>query len=435
MITINGSKGRYFLASFVNIKGDETITLDESVLALNELEYLITGWSSNLINISPTDVDKIKNRILSTSEMTPDLYIPISEKGDSLGVATLDSSGKVPTSQLPSMSSGGEVSSVNGQTGTVNLSANDVGAATSEQGAKADSALQPSDVSTAGKTGNYNDLTNKPTIPVLPTLATVATSGSYTDLSNKPDLTLKQDSLPTNGTAGQFLAHDMTFKTPSGGDGLNELPNNSSSKGIGGMGFEIGSPISGSIYDNSKLPYYDAHISDTGSPITVPLFFKETVTISAIGLGIVEGGGGWVSLGIYSSHPVHGYPYQRLWTEENCISAGSVGVRLTTLDFTLEKNNVYWVQITGSYTRLQGLNTTFGAYCIGASTKTGVNPFSESVENRCHQITSPGSQFAHLKPYFNYTGSSALGSAESPLDKEGFKNGSRGIPRIFVQVA
>ena len=61
--------------------------------------------------------------------------------------------------------------------------------------------------------GNYNDLTNKPTIPTVPTnvsafnndagylvssdisgkansadLATVATSGDYTDLSNKPTI-------------------------------------------------------------------------------------------------------------------------------------------------------------------------------------------------------------------------------------------------------
>ena len=254
-------------------------------------------------------------------------------------------------------------------------------------------------------------------------LSTVATTGDYDDLINKPSLVTPI----VNG----FMSSADKIKL----DGLNELPNNSSSSSsIGGMGFEIGSPISGSIYDNSKGPYYDTHLSDTGSPITVPLFFKETVTISAIGLGIGEGSGGWLSLGIYSSHPAHGYPYQRLWTKENCISAGSVGVRLTTLDFTLEKNNVYWVQITGSYTRLQGLNTTFGSYCIGASTKTGVNPFTDSVENRCHQITSPGSQFSHLKPYFNYTGYGS-GTSEQPLDKEGFKNGSRGIPRIFVQVA
>lgn len=135
----------------------------------------------------------------------------------------------------------GSVSSVNGQTGAVNLSASDVGAATSEQGAKADSALQLSDVSTAGKTGSYNDLTNKPSITgtLLAGLTTVAASAiTATDsiigalaklqasIDTKADaantlllLNNKQNKLPTDGTAGQFLAHDMTFKTPSGGGG------------------------------------------------------------------------------------------------------------------------------------------------------------------------------------------------------------------------
>jgi hypothetical protein len=35
---------------------------------------------------------------------------------------------------------------------------------------------------------SYLDLTDKPTIPVVPTLAAVATSGSYTDLLNKPTI-------------------------------------------------------------------------------------------------------------------------------------------------------------------------------------------------------------------------------------------------------
>ena len=97
-----------------------------------------------------------------------------------------------------------------------------IGAATMAQGTKADTALQSADVAPVALSGSYNDLTNKPTIPVLPTLATVATSGSYTDLTNKPDLTLKQNSLPTTGTAGQFLAHDLTFKTPASGSTVNE---------------------------------------------------------------------------------------------------------------------------------------------------------------------------------------------------------------------
>jgi len=41
-------------------------------------------------------------------------------------------------------------------------------------------------LSTVAASGDYNDLSNKPTIPTVPALATVATSGSYSDLSDKP---------------------------------------------------------------------------------------------------------------------------------------------------------------------------------------------------------------------------------------------------------
>jgi hypothetical protein len=53
-------------------------------------------------------------------------YLAASARGANNGVASLDSGGKVPTSQLPA--SGGAVSSVNGQTGTVELVAADVNA-------------------------------------------------------------------------------------------------------------------------------------------------------------------------------------------------------------------------------------------------------------------------------------------------------------------
>ena len=79
------------------------------------------------------------------------------------------------------------------------------GATTTNIG-KAETAVQPSDLSTVATTGDYGDLLNKPTIPAAqvnadwnansgvaqilnkPTLATVATSGSYNDLSNKPTI-------------------------------------------------------------------------------------------------------------------------------------------------------------------------------------------------------------------------------------------------------
>lgn len=77
--------------------------------------------------------------------------------------------------------------------------------------------------------GNYNDLTNKPTIPAAqvnsdwnatsglarilnkPTLATVATSGSYNDLSNKP--TIPTNYLPLSGGT---MTGDITLKDLNG---------------------------------------------------------------------------------------------------------------------------------------------------------------------------------------------------------------------------
>ena len=63
---------------------------------------------------------------------------------------------------------GGAVDSVNGQTGVVVLDAADVGAATTAQGALADSAVQPGDLATVATSGSYGDLTGTPTIPTVP---------------------------------------------------------------------------------------------------------------------------------------------------------------------------------------------------------------------------------------------------------------------------
>ena len=66
-------------------------------------------------------------------------------------------------------------------------------------------------LSTVATSGSYNDLSNKPTIPsayshpsthpasMITGLATVATSGSYNDLSNKPTIPTVPSSLPANG--------------------------------------------------------------------------------------------------------------------------------------------------------------------------------------------------------------------------------------------
>ena len=65
---------------------------------------------------------------------------------------------------------------------------NDSGFITSSDLPDTSGFVESSDLATVATTGDYDDLTNKPTIPVLPTLATVATSGSYNDLSDKPTI-------------------------------------------------------------------------------------------------------------------------------------------------------------------------------------------------------------------------------------------------------
>ncbi|OHV12110.1 hypothetical protein [Kushneria phosphatilytica] len=68
--------------------------------------------------------------------------------------------------------------------------------ATSEQGAKADSAVQSDSLETVATSGLYADLKNKPVLfsgsysdlTDKPDFSTIATSGSYSDLSDKPDL-------------------------------------------------------------------------------------------------------------------------------------------------------------------------------------------------------------------------------------------------------
>lgn len=109
--------------------------------------------------------------------------------------------------------------------------------ATAAQGAKADTAIQSADLATVATSGDYDDLTDKPTLGTAAAedvgyfataaqgtladsavqpgdLATVATTGSYNDLSNKPTVPTNLDSLTdvviTSATNGQGLQFNGT---------------------------------------------------------------------------------------------------------------------------------------------------------------------------------------------------------------------------------
>lgn len=86
---------------------------------------------------------------------------------------------------LPTSNSG--VDSVNGQTGAVVLDAADVGAATSAQGALADTAVQPGDLAAVATSGSYADLTGSPdyiTFDTTPETTPTAAGSLFWDKAN-----------------------------------------------------------------------------------------------------------------------------------------------------------------------------------------------------------------------------------------------------------
>ena len=109
---------------------------------------------------------------------------------------------------------GGAVDSVNGKTGAVVLSASDVGAATSAQGAKADTAVQPGDLATVATSGAYGDLSGTPTIPSSPGDVGAAPA-VHTHTAG--------DVNSTGASAGEVLTADgsggAAWAEPSGGGG------------------------------------------------------------------------------------------------------------------------------------------------------------------------------------------------------------------------
>lgn len=88
--------------------------------------------------------------------------ITVTDNGD---VAAVANGGSASIVVSDGTSSGaGAVTSVNGHVGVVVLDAADVGAATTAQGAEADTAVQPGDLATVATTGAYSDLTGTPTL-------------------------------------------------------------------------------------------------------------------------------------------------------------------------------------------------------------------------------------------------------------------------------
>jgi hypothetical protein len=106
--------------------------------------------------------------------------------------------------------------------------------------------------------GSYADLTNKPNIPTLPSLATVATSGSYADLTNKPTIPAEvsltgyaTESYVTTAISGISIPSLTGYATETYvGDAIGAIPPPSLSN-IEGLSFQRGVAVAEFSSDDS----------------------------------------------------------------------------------------------------------------------------------------------------------------------------------------
>lgn len=113
--------------------------------------------------------------------------------------------------------------------------------ATSAQGTKADTAVQPSDLATVATTGDYSDLTNKPTIPAAQVNSDWNANSGVAQILNKPTLgTMASESAndytPTSGlatvaTSGAYSDLTGTPTIPAVGDGTITITQGGVTKG------------------------------------------------------------------------------------------------------------------------------------------------------------------------------------------------------------
>ena len=166
-----------------------SIHLDNTALG----QLVIKGPASGVVNLVIPDMTGLANKLLALNSSGEFVFNDI-PTAYVLPVATDTVLGGVKQGTGITIAADGTISAtgtagvtlVNGKTGEVTLTADDI-----------------TGISTVGKTGAYSDLTGAPTLAAVatsgaysdltgtPNLATVATSGSYNDLTDKPaDYTL-----------------------------------------------------------------------------------------------------------------------------------------------------------------------------------------------------------------------------------------------------
>lgn len=216
---------------------------------------------------------------------------------------------------------GGAVDSVNGQTGAVVLSASDVGAATSAQGALADTAVQPGDLADVATSGAYADLSGTPTIPSSPgDIGAAPASHTHT----------ASDVTSSGASSGEVLTADgsggAAWAEPSGG---------------GGGGFPFPPVATGSHWGGFMRKSATRPLT-AGNVVFTPLPVGRPTTLTGILVRVeTAAAGATLSLGVYDTD-AFGVPGS-LTATLGTVDASTTGDKtITGLALTLQ-SGLYWV--------------------------------------------------------------------------------------------
>ena len=279
-----------------------------------------------------------------------------------------------------------------------------IGAATSVQGGKADTALQSGDVAPVALSGQYSDLAGLPTIPGLssstpaaPTsggtagTATTAARGDHVHpLPTAAQITAAVLTGLATGSATAIAAADTILQAlaklqAQASQNASGVASNAAllvpvPKKLGatwytsGRWYDLGYPYGFSITTQSVAGgavRYFAYI---------PL---ETVTLQNIATNIAGAmtAGGTMKFGIYAD--TNGFPAARIYAS-SAIAGDTTGVKTAACTQTLTAGTVYWFGIFVSATAVFSANMvarTYGggaAFGIGGLTHTGLSDITSS---------------------------------------------------------
>lgn len=261
-----------------------------------------------------------------------------------------------------------------------------------------------------GLTGG-GDLSADRTLSLTDTGVVAGTYGSATAV---PVLTLD--------AKGRVSAATTAAISASGG-GISEL------MGVG-TGLQAGSFLSGMYFDTAGLAAAAAsQSSNYTTSKCFPIIFSKSVRISQMGFNITSGAatGLVINVSVYSAHPTHGFPYQRLTGVVN-VDATSTGLKMTTLDYTFDKNTVYWIRVSSNNGSLS-LTAHVPNYCFGNGESGGFLGPNKAPATMIWGPSNSGQNYPN-SPYFIY--SSGDGTTEQQPSMLQFKN-ETAIPKILFK--